>query len=144
MFESAAECWCKTGTGPRQGPCLPCEVGKFRSLVRTPTCIFCQAHSSSLPGSTHCQCNTGYFNDDNPTNDPTTSSTCHACSANKYRCEGCANSFLNCVNCINSESPIGSLTIADCHCSAGWTGEDGSVCAECTSGKYKHVIGSGV
>ena len=48
-----------------------------------------------------------------------------------------------CVSCPdNSISLPTSTGIMSCKCNVGWTGQDGSGCTECVSGKYKSSTGS--
>ena len=48
-----------------------------------------------------------------------------------------------CLKCPdNSYSQADSTGITSCKCNAGWTGQDGSGCTQCASGKYKSSTGS--
>ena len=107
-------------TGPADGPCAACRVGKYKNTTSIDACAECTAGSfSDVNGSTGCA----------------------LCPANTYsgagaeRCSACPNL---------TQSAGGSNASSACECVAGYTGAGGMhPCTSCAAGTYKTVAGSG-
>ena len=127
------DCACNVGyTGPGGGPCVECEVGKYKNTTGAWACTACPAYSWSSLASvkvTNCSCNAGFTG---PNGLP-----CTGCVPGKYKavsgswaCDGCAANtyadgvgFTACRACVStSVSANGSTSVWNCTCNAGYTG----------------------
>jgi hypothetical protein len=127
------DCACDVGyTGPGGGPCVKCEVGKYKDTTGSWACSMCPAYTSSPLGSVKvgdCFCIVGFSG---PNGLP-----CTACELGKYKavpgasaCQLCpANTYSDsvgfsaCTACVStSASANGSTSIWNCTCNAGYTG----------------------
>ncbi len=107
-------------TGPADGPCGACAVGKYKNTTSTDACAECTAGSfSDVNGSTGCAlCPANTFS-----------------GAGAERCSACPNL---------TQSAGGSNASSACECVAGYTGAGGmQPCTSCAAGTYKTVAGSG-
>ena len=97
----------------------------------------CPANSEAPEGATsitQCTCNPGYLgvilNE---------SSTCTACPSDTFfdevdiECDPCPNFAV---------SAEASLSLTDCKCNAGYSGDDGSTCIACPQNTFKPMTGS--
>ena len=127
------DCACNVGyTGPGGGPCVQCEVGKYKNTTGAWACTTCPAYSSSALASvkvTNCSCNAGFTG---PNGLP-----CTGCSPGTYKavsgawaCDSCAENtysdgvgYTACRACVStSVSATGSTSVWNCTCNAGYTG----------------------
>ena len=149
--------------------CTECSVAKYSGSVGATseaTCIECPADSFSHVASAafeDCACNAGFALTDilctrcargsyKATNG---SDACTLCVPGKFLSDTGARSEVECFKCpTDSMSPAGSHTVADCVCSAGYTGDPESTgtggdalnqaCLACSTGKYKAIAGTSV
>lgn len=127
------DCACNVGyTGPGGGPCVQCEVGKYKNTTGYWPCSTCPAYSSSGLASvkiTDCFCNSGFYG--------VNGLPCTGCVLGKYKavpgtsaCQLCpVNTYSDsigvsvCTPCVStSSSANGSTSIWNCTCNAGYTG----------------------
>lgn len=150
-------CLCAFGyTGPNGGPCISCEVGKYKMTTGSAVCTDCPAQSYSWTlgsnSSTACVCNEGYTGPDggpclacvSGTFKPDTgSSACTLCPNNTFSelpartnasvCEACQD---------NAVSAAGSVSQEYCYCVPGYAHLEGRhTCRECTPGTYNSQLG---
>lgn len=107
---------------------LTCSACPADTYYTGGVCSSCTGNTTSVTGSTGCQCKAGFTN---------TSSGCQACPAGTYKRLAGTSACRSCQ--ANSVSQSGS---ALCACGPGYTGNNGDVCIACVSGKYKNVTGS--
>ena len=132
-----------------EASCVDCPRGSYSSLVGATSCTTCPSHSEALPGSIKCVCSVGYVAESDAFgySEPTPSVVCKACDAGKYKntigntgCTSCAaakysnqsgaSSSATCLSCPRySRSPVGSILISNCSCSAGMFGPRLVLCA---------------
>lgn len=154
--DTVYDCICKAGaTGEAGGPCVLCEVGKYKSVSGRIECTSCPASSTSAAGSTlesDCvvPCNAGY-----------TGALCTACVAGTFKnttgsaeCTQCpAGTFSTtvgawnetlCVSCQeNANSAAGAKVQQDCVCKPGYYGSSSPpICVQCQRGSYKDYSGN--
>jgi large repetitive protein len=131
--------------------CLSCNAGSY-SRPGAALCINCPANSDSQIASADakdCRCKKGFFAS-------SLDSSCIACAVGKYKeltgpwaCEDCdAGKYSNksaasasdtCQTCpSNTESRVGSASLQDCICSAGFE-KVSEVCLGCKAGFYKGI-----
>ena len=127
------DCGCTFGyTGPTESLCVKCAPGGYKNITGDYLCETCPVNSYSLSGATAltaCFCNPGYTGAYGP--------LCVACVLGKYKsvygssaCIDCAaNTYADrtgmtvCTSCVNtSASAVGSVTIWNCTCNAGYKG----------------------
>lgn len=100
-------CLCNAGSsGPDDGPCQLCAVGKYKNIAGSSSCIECEFGQVALTtGRTSCQ----------------------NCAAGKYYA-----SSTSCTDCYeHSTSPSGAQTINDCFCVANYYKSSSSTCSTC-------------
>jgi hypothetical protein len=144
--EPAAGCKCGKGSsGQDGGPCLNCEVGKYKSSAGTELCVSCPAESVENHDKSGCVCEdskavfalgsclciAGYSD--------AAGGRCVECTAGSYKAATSAGACTACPD--NSQSPSGSTNPSSCECNAGYTSE-GSGCRACGRGTYKVSAGS--
>jgi len=133
--------------------CLDCFPGSYWNGVtegtRYTACVLCPDNSSSLVGSVSvddcvCIAEWGYFASEISDHE------CISCSVGKYK----SSSTTSCLECpIRSSTPntlpgyatprtSGGVTVQDCVCDAGSSGENGAPCLYCPAAKYKTAQGS--
>ena len=141
-------------------PCDVCSRNTYQAKVAqtsATSCLACPAHSISpfRSGALEmCVCKSAYTQVDS------SQLACEACDSGKWKtsngsavCSLCAPGKYSmapaqkveaaCLACpVHSLSPEGSSDKVACKCLAGYTGEDGEGCAQCTQGKYKSETGS--
>jgi hypothetical protein len=133
---SLTACTCDVGyTGNDGGPCLPCDIGKYKTLTGSSVCLSCPVLATTnnvgQTAKSNCICSPGNFG--------TGSSSCSPCSANYYKAN--AGDAAGCTSCPSfTISSTGSIT---CQCQAGYEGNDLGPCIPCTWGKYKASVGTG-
>ena len=127
------DCGCTYGyTGPTESLCVKCAPGGYKNITGNYLCETCSVNSYSLSGATAltaCFCNPGYTGAYGP--------LCVECVLGKYKsaygsaaCTDCAvntyadrTGMTSCTSCVNtSASPVGSVTIWNCTCNAGYKG----------------------
>jgi hypothetical protein len=114
---------------PAEHLCQPCDAGTYQPAAvqwreisystqsTHPTCLTCPAHMTSAPGSAVCVCAAGsYAVQGGP--------LCQACGEHQT-------------------SAIGSLSVSDCYCKAGYFKEE-SQCVACGLGFFRTVTDSEV
>ncbi|NBV31792.1 MAG: hypothetical protein EBR93_04585, partial [Bacteroidetes bacterium] len=133
-----------------------CKCGANFYLESSSTstyCLECPSNSYSVSGSdevSDCVCGNGYSG---PAGGPcilcgvgkffNTDELCESCPMGKYK------SFEGpgvCSSCLTNASTasIGSTSMYDCKCNAGYTGNNGGPCQACVAGTYKSALGSEV
>ena len=115
------DCFCNIGYQGANGTnCTACVAGKYKHVVGDANCTTCAPGKVSTSTSA------------------TTEGTCTVCPAGKYANEASTA----CVDCpTHSNSPVSASQVEQCVCNAGYTGQNGTLCEACSSGKYKHVLG---
>lgn len=127
------DCMCTVGyTGATASLCEKCAPGKFKDISGNYLCQSCPPNSYTLPGATNlteCFCNAGFTGAYGP--------FCVGCAIGKYKsgsnssaCTACpANTYADrqgmtvCTSCVaTSASPVGSASIWNCTCNAGYKG----------------------
>ena len=127
------DCMCTVGyTGATASLCEKCAPGKFKDISGNYLCQSCPPNSYTLPGATNltdCFCNAGFTGAYGP--------FCVGCAIGKYKsgsnssaCTECpANTYADrqgmtvCTSCVpTSASPVGSVSIWNCTCNAGYKG----------------------
>ena len=87
--------------------------GSFSPQAGSDVCQFCLPNSQSIPGSSSCKCNSGFYGDGQNT----------------------------CLQCpLNTGSSEGSSLLSDCLCNAGFSGTSNN-CEACLEGKFKETAG---
>lgn len=151
------------------GNCVPCEANTYNALVFSQTkCTSCQSSASSAAASTQeleCQCNAGFFVDDDVDN---VVSVCTACPAGTASdtldagmCPRCGSlHFTNevaqtaCKKCLNNSVSDATVDVGGqgCLCNAGFaplldsnmnvvvSAEGSVVCNQCEIGWYKDTV----
>jgi hypothetical protein len=115
-------CICNAGySGPADGPCGTCAVGKYKNTTSKEACTSCPV---------------GTFADVNG------SEVCSACPENTF---SDAPGAVTCSTCPNlTQSVVGSSSVSACKCVAGYTGAGGlEQCTPCVAGTFKTDAGSG-
>lgn len=134
-MQSINSCVCTAGNTRDDGACVVCPTGKYKESPGDASCINCY-YANSVPSTdrTTCVCQSGYYG------------------------------FHGCTQCpiLHTTSVLGSTTIANCQCDAGYShivvngvtscvlcaagtykiAASTSVCTLCEAGKYK--VSSGV
>jgi len=111
-------CICNAGWTGTDGVCIGCVAGKYKASPGPQACSLCAAGKFSA-----------YLN--------SSTDTCTNCAARSYAVDN--KTF--CQSCPEKTySAIGSDSIADCSCQAGWSGTI-SNCIGCVAGKYKASAG---
>jgi len=115
--------FCIHSNGIHDSPGYALQIGELIPMTCPPTEFDCPTQSTkSHPYQSleHCQCNTGYYG---------------SISAQGGSCSQCP---------ANSGSPIGSIDINNCTCSAGYTRDTTNVAActfiDCAEGTYKDTV----
>lgn len=127
------DCMCTAGyTGATASLCEKCAPGKFKDISGNFVCQSCPPNSYTLSGATNltdCFCNAGFTGAYGP--------FCVGCAIGKYKagsnssaCTDCpANTYADrqgmtvCTSCVaTSASPVGSVSIWNCTCNAGYKG----------------------
>ena len=125
--------------------CGVCAANTYKNNVGNDNtdCKSCAMFATSPEGSTHvndCMCPDNFFVDGNACS---LCSQGNCCLAGEYLVIDSVTKSKNCHKCMtNSSSEVGSNGKDDCKCNPGATGEDGSHCNLCDTGKYKTSIGS--
>ena len=115
-------CICNAGySGPADGPCGTCAVGKYKNTTSKEACTSCPV---------------GTFADVHG------SKVCSACPENTF---SDAPGAVTCSACPNlTQSVVGSSSVSACRCVAGYTGAGGlEQCTPCVAGTFKANSGSG-
>lgn len=136
-----------------QSACEECGSGFYSTATNATsaaTCRACPAHSLVPQGSgtqlSDCVCVSGYaghdggpceacapgyYKDNSEALDPT---QCLACPADTYSTTQAATSSSVCLACMaDSSAPVGSSSLADCICDAGFR-RDADTCVACAAG----------
>ena len=117
--DSIDDCLCNAGYERYGDYCIACQSGFYKTDAGN--------SSSCLP------CEAGTFKANSG------AGTCNPCEDNKYQDE---SGQFECKHCpSNSTSPLGSDSIDNCECNAGYE-RDGSNCNKCQKGKYKTDAGN--
>lgn len=141
--DAVSDCQCDAGfTGADGGPCVQCELGKYKTQRGTASCgdcgsaafwppgadpaVFaceaCPQHSARasdlVSGVLGCVCDTGYRR--------TADATCSLCPEGYY----CPQQHVQVLCPAHSTAAAGSSTLEACQCLAGFHGGNGS-CAAC-------------
>jgi alpha-tubulin suppressor-like RCC1 family protein len=117
--DSIDDCLCNAGYERYGDYCRACQSGFYKTDAGN--------SSSCLP------CEAGTFKANSG------AGTCNPCEDNKYQDE---SGQFKCKHCpSNSTSPLGSDSIDNCECNAGYE-RDGSNCNKCQKGKYKTDAGN--
>jgi len=152
-------CQCISGfTGKDDETCFPCEAGKYKitngdaecthcmagkfsALVAaaSDSCQNCRINTNSPPASnkeSDCVCNVAFNN--------SIENSCNHCVEGSYKTSlSYHNTFDNCTRCpTDSNSPKYSHLVDACVCNAGFSRENGNICQQCHSGKYKDSTGN--
>ena len=164
-------CTCNIGTtGPDGGSCVDCISGKYKDVIGSSSCVYCEVgkyanglngceqcpdKTMSVEGSNHitnCKCNIGTTGPDGgscitciPGKYKNTSGDieCVKCESGKYSTISGATTSTMCIPCVqDSNSSEGSNNMKDCLCVIGTTGPDGGPCINCLPGEYKHISGN--
>jgi len=110
---------CAVGYAETNGECIGCVSGKYKNEYGSHACTSCADGKFSIVVNA-------------------SSDTCRNCDAGSYSIEN--NS--KCLMCAeNSHSSVGSGSIINCSCNAGWSGMLDN-CLGCVAGKYKRDPGS--
>ena len=132
---TSLDCTCNADYEGQTGQiCAECPSGTYKSTIsNTDTCQPCPPFSNSPSQSTaesDCLCNAPFVKN--------ADETC-VCPVDTFY----ENDPATCTNCqANAQAPIGSNTLLNCICSAGYHGQNGQICAECPIGKYKSFAGT--
>ena len=111
-------CLCNAGWSGTHGDCTGCAAGKYKANIGPEACSDCAGGKFSV-----------YLN--------SATDTCINCAATSYSVE---NKTL-CLPCpSNTYSSVGSDSIANCLCQAGWSGTFAQ-CTTCVAAKYKPNVG---
>ena len=114
-------CICNAGySGPADGPCGTCAVGKYKNTTSKEACTSCPV---------------GTFADVHG------SKVCSACPENTF---SDAPGAVTCSACPTlTQSAVGSSSVSACKCVAGYTGAGGlEQCTPCVAGTFKTDTGS--
>lgn len=150
--DNSTDCICQAGYyGAHGGPCMPCQIGKYKATPGSHDCAPCPDNSwhsifDEAETTAECYCNAGYTGP---------FEACAPCAAGKAKsakgsaaCSGCSDNQYSpaaaagCTGCpAKSVSPALSTTITDCVCSLGHYGPAGGVCQDCDLGKYTNTEG---
>ena len=120
--------------------CTACAPNTFQHQIASTACLNCHENAHSEKASTNlfqCICNAGYY-------ETNIDGTCAACARGTYKpvTEIYEEDAHACSSCpTNSTSPVASDAVVDCHCKAGFTGDNGTDCLACDSGKFKNELG---
>eukprot|EP00961_Rhodomonas_salina_P037329 501695-Rhodomonas_salina.1 len=114
------------------GECFLCAAGKFSNnygQVEQTDCLLCPENTTSLAGSSSCDCAPGFFFENGK---------CVECPAGTYSAE--LGSLL-CLSC--PEGSTSKARSASCICAAGYQ-DTGGLCVPCKSGTFNSEPGSDV
>ena len=117
--------------------CVECGFGRYSEAGVT-TCTSCPQHATTLRQNSiaaiECVCEARYYQD---------GQSCIACPGDMMSPQA-STSVENCsLSCPEHSSAVaGSTLFTSCLCHPGWTGQNGDVCQECTSGYYKNIEGN--
>ena len=127
---------CPPGTYKLDGnsPCFECAAGSFSALSAASGCSLCQSGSQSAPGSPSCKCVEGYARQ---------SWACVPCMPGSYKDHLSNDPCTLCPR--HSNSGIGSISVLNCSCPRGYSGErNGVSCIPCAFGYAKPAAGPGL
>jgi len=115
--------------------CEACPVDTYKDVAGDHLCTRCaeNATTNGTDAQEACFCMPGYYSTDE--------GLCVACSVGSYKGNVGNYSCLECTHPQHTTLQIGSTSIQECVCNAGYTGPDGGTCKECGAGKYKSTIG---
>lgn len=141
--DADVDCECQAAfTGPHGGPCIACELGKYKPSRGSAACLDCGSHAfwplDADPSMSHCEacpgnstrgddlssgvlgcvCDKGYKR--------TSDAECVLCEAGSY----CTEQHIMQQCPPHSFSAPGSASIDDCKCTAGFYGASGN-CSTC-------------
>ena len=137
--------------------CILCAISTYSTVVNSTTeenCNLCPPYSSSHIGSvkkTDCVCKSGYIgeNGDNCVACPPGlyksqpgNTQCVECESGRYSNK---NGSIICIRCpVHTYSRKAAISVNECTCNIGYTGDNGQVCSACAYGTYKNTNGSSV
>jgi len=133
-------CQCNAGyTGQdMHGPCVSCDMGKFKDTKGSELCTFCSPDSNAVTAGsvfrTSCECNAGFTGNNG--------GMCTMCASGKYKRDGGPTPCTSCPS--GTVSALGSTELVQCICDCGYTGPAGLACTACAAGTYKDFAGAGV
>ena len=141
LFEASTDfsnCFCDPGfTGTNASVCESCEPGTYKPDIGSHPCHACPENTTSARGSigiSSCICTPGHFTMKGP------GVECELCPAFSYKNETSSNLCTPCP--AHAVSQSGSISLSNCTCNSGYTGEPGQACVPCSEGKYKTLEGS--
>ena len=132
-------CRCNAGyTGyDMHGPCVGCDVGKFKDTKGTDLCKSCSPDSNTVTTGNafqvSCGCNAGSTGNNGE--------QCTKCGVGKYKHDPGPEPCTFCPS--GTVSALGSTMLEECICDLGFTGPGGLACTACVQGKYKEYAGAG-
>jgi hypothetical protein len=150
----------KTAIGPQA--CDICPVGRYSGATakKDNVCSDCPANTytdaNGQDNVLDCRANAGYSGANGVTGVACPAGTfktetgdlpCTNCPEDTYStevakttsgCSLCRNTDVNLI----TDGTLGNDELKDCRCAAGYTGENGDFCFECSAGKYKIIAGS--
>jgi hypothetical protein len=135
-------CLCNAGYSGTAGTCTQCSANTYKATTGSEACSLCPGNSISAAGSTtqsSCSCVAGYTG---PNGGP-----CVACARGKYKSSPGSGVCTDCP-ALQYNWILGSTSIMDCVCFAGYSGPDGGgPCTVCPysygSGTWKPQLRSG-
>ena len=131
---SPQDCICMAGYTERDGSCMACPSGKFKSSMGSGECESCPERMDSEPASdesSDCSCVPGFTLD---------SGLCSPCPPGTYKDD---TGDQTCSLCpANAQSNQGSVSVQDCLCVPGFSGPNGGPCEACEAGTYSESPGS--
>jgi hypothetical protein len=114
-------CLCDPGFEPNSTACAACAYGFYKPLAGNHSCTACAAGKQGTAQRV------------------SEASACESCPANTHWTAAGAN----CSAChANSQSPPGSVAVANCSCDAGYESAAGPACAACAPGYFKAAGGN--
>lgn len=131
------DCKCGPGFGLKDGECLACQPGEWKSTIEDNTCHDCDSQkSTTATGATslaECKCKAGSYQSKSD------ESVCLPCKEG-YFCDG-SGQHSRCPENMTTDQ-TNAKTSTDCVCNKGYQNLQG-FCSPCPSGRYKSNSGNG-